>query len=63
MKFGQLIEYKWEKVFLENHTQNMVEKLFPDPFPKSQNWAYFWINSLGFIQPDLLHAKLRAIEI
>ena len=26
----------------------MVEKLFPDPFPKRQNWAYYWINSLKF---------------
>ena len=25
--------------FLKNHTQNMVEKLFPDPFLKKQNWA------------------------
>ena len=23
----------------------MVEKLFPDPFLKNQNWAYLWINS------------------
>ena len=28
--------------FLKNHTQNMVEKLFPDP------WAYLWINTLKF---------------
>ena len=26
----------------------MVEKLFPDPFIKNQNWAYLWINSLKF---------------
>ena len=32
-KFGQLIEYiTWEIFFLKNHTQNKVEKLFPDPF-------------------------------
>ena len=23
-----------------------MEKLFPDPFLKTQNWAYLWINSL-----------------
>ena len=34
MKFGQLIEYS---IFLKNHTQNVVEKLFPDPSPKNQN--------------------------
>ena len=35
MKFGQNI--KLEIFFLKNHTQNVVEKLFPDPFLKSQN--------------------------
>ena len=37
MKFGQLIEYNMGDIFLENHTQNMVEKLFPDPILKNQN--------------------------
>ena len=31
MKSGQLIEYE-KSFFLENHTKNVVEKLFPDPF-------------------------------
>ena len=35
MKFDQLIEYNFR-----NHTQNVIEKLFPDPFLKNQNWAY-----------------------
>ena len=48
MKFGQLIEYSMKNVFLEKHTQNVVETLFPDPFLKSQNWAYLRINSLKF---------------
>ena len=26
----------------------MVERLFPDPFLKYQNWAYLWINILKF---------------
>ena len=47
MKFGQLAEY-WEKFCLKNHTQNVVEKLFPDSFLKNQNWLYLWINSLKF---------------
>ena len=34
----------WETFFLKNHTQNVVEKLFPCPFLKNQNWAYLWIN-------------------
>ena len=32
-------------MFLKNHTQNVMDKLLTDPFPKSQNLAYFWINS------------------
>ena len=36
MKFGQLIEYNMRKMFLKNHMQNVVEKLFPDPFPETQ---------------------------
>ena len=35
--FGRLIEYKCDTFFLKNHTQNMVKKLFPDPFLKKQN--------------------------
>ena len=37
MKSGQLIEYNKRKIFLKNHTQNVVEKLFRDTFLKSQN--------------------------
>ena len=37
MKFGQLLEYNMRSIFLKNRTQNVVEKLFPDPFPKNQN--------------------------
>ena len=36
MKFGQLIEYNMRNIFLRNHTKNVEEKLFPDPFLKSQ---------------------------
>ena len=42
MKFGQLIEYNMKNIFL------VVEKLVPDPFLKTENWAYLWINSLKF---------------
>ena len=30
-KFGQLIERNMRNIFLKNHTQNVVEKLAPDP--------------------------------
>ena len=33
----------WETFLLKNHSQNMVDKLFPDPFLKIQN---LWISSL-----------------
>ena len=35
MKLGQLIECNMRNVLLENQTQNMVEKLVPDPFLKN----------------------------
>ena len=34
MKFAQLIEYNMRNILLKNHTQNVVEKLFPGPFLK-----------------------------
>ena len=37
MKLGQLIEHNLRNIFLKNHTQDVMEKLFPDPFPKNQN--------------------------
>ena len=46
MKFGQLIEYKIRNILLKNYTQNVAEKLRPDPFLKNQNCVFLWINSL-----------------
>ena len=37
MKFGQLKEFNVRKILLKNHTQNLEEKLFPDPYLKDQN--------------------------
>ena len=37
MKFGQLIEYNIMNIFLKSHTQNVLEKPFPDPYLKYQN--------------------------
>ena len=48
MKFGQLIEYNRKKIFLKNHTQNVMEKLFSHPSLKNQNWVYLWIDSIKF---------------
>ena len=36
IEFDQLTECNM-KYILKNHTQNMVEKLFPDPFLKTEN--------------------------
>ena len=64
MEFGQLVEYNIRNILLKNHTQNVVEKLFLDPFLKIRNWVYLWINSLKVLHSMfLLYANLRAIEI
>ena len=36
MTFGQLMDITCETYFLKNHTQNVVEKLVPDPVLKNQ---------------------------
>ena len=48
MKYGQLIEYNKRNIFLKNHTQNVVEKLFHDPFINHQHWTDLWINTLKY---------------
>ena len=35
MKLDQLIEYNMREIFLKNHTQNVLKKLFPDPSLKN----------------------------
>ena len=47
MKIGQLIGCNMRNIFMENNTQNVVEKLVPDTL-KNQNWPYLWMNSLKF---------------
>ena len=37
-----------EKFFLKNYVPKMVKRLFPDPFLRSQNWPYLWINGIKF---------------
>ena len=36
-KFDQLIKYNMVTFLMKNNTQNVAEKLFPDPFLKNQN--------------------------
>ena len=48
MTFALLIEYIMKNIFPENHTQNVVEKLFPDLLLKSRDLVYLWIVSLNF---------------
>ena len=37
MKFDQLMEYNTKNIFVENRTQMVLEKLFPDPYLKYHN--------------------------
>ena len=37
MKFDQLINVTGETFLLKNHTQDVTEKLVPDPFLKNYN--------------------------
>ena len=41
----------------------MVEKLFPNPFLKNQNWAYFWVNSLNFAQFIYIVSQVEGYRI
>ena len=53
----------WEPFFFKNHSQNVVEKLFPDPFLKNQNWTYLWINNLKLDKVFFIICQLGAILI
>ena len=63
MKIGQLIQYNRKNV-VENHTQNVPEKLFRDPYPNKSKFSLSVdqqckvLNSLF-----VLYANLRAVEI
>ena len=48
IKVGSLMKYRMRKTFLEKSCTKRWGELVPDPFPKNQKWAYFWINSLKF---------------
>ena len=48
MKFGQLIGYNMTNISVEESMQNVLGKLFPDPYLEHQNWGYLWINIVNF---------------
>ena len=48
MKLGNVIEYNTRNIFFKDHTQNVVEKIFPEPFLKTQNSAYLWMHGIKF---------------
>ena len=53
IKFGQLIEHNMRNIRIQNHGQNMVEKL---------NRAYLWVNNLKFFTV-CFYCKLRTVQI
>ena len=63
MRFDHLIEYNMRNISSKNYTQNVVVKLFPHPFLKTQNWACLWINNLKYYTMFLLYTKLGTIKI
>ena len=48
---------------MKNHTQNVLEKLFADPYLKNQNWAYLWINGLKFIPFEFFVCRVEGYRI
>ena len=61
-EIGQLIEYNIRNMLLEKLYTNEVQKPFPDPYLKNQNWTYLWIGSLLF-HTVWFYGKLMAIKI
>ena len=49
----------WETLFLKNLMQNVVQKLFPDPFLKNQKWVNILKSSCRTIAFTLCKAFLR----
>ena len=45
VKLGQLIMHIVKNIFLEKSCTKCGSEISTRPFLKSQNWAYFWINS------------------
>ena len=44
MKFGQLIKYNMKNIY---HTQNVVDKLFPETTLKIQDLAYLSVSAFS----------------
>ena len=52
----------YEKHFLNNHTQNVVEKLVPYLFMKNLYRAYLQIKSAKFIQFDFIVCQVEGYQ-
>ena len=50
---------QWNLVSYTNHTKNVMEKLFPDPFLKNPNWGHLWIDNLKFIYFVLIVCRVE----
>ena len=48
MTLGQLIEYNMRNIFPERSCKQRCGESILRLFPKNQNWAYLWINSLKY---------------
>ena len=45
IEYGQSIESNIRNIFLKNYTQDMLEKLVPEFFSKTQYCVYIWTNN------------------
>ena len=61
MKFGQLIEYNMQNIFVEKSYTKCAGETIPRPLSKKSNLACLWITGLNSF--FLLFANLRAIKI
>ena len=64
MKIYQLRQCNMTNIFLKNHTQDVVEKLFLNSIPKTQNRANLGISFIKVLYSlFLLYVNLGAIVI
>ena len=51
--------FNMKNIFIEKHTEHVVEKLDPDPFLKYQHSAHLWINSQTSLSSDVKIDELK----
>ena len=49
MKFSQLIEHNMKSIFSKNHTQNVMDKLVPDPLIKKSKFSIYLDHQLQIL--------------